>query len=218
MRYRFCCLLLTFASLSLADTKPACQIGMVVRAGVLNYDAKIVSFNPASGLYKVQFVTGYKGTIEWLPPADLKTCQAPPIAPVSEPWFIGVWQLVTGGGGAWQKNPVTNSWKVVGLDVAKAPPIRISADHTYDWIIDATKTAHGHWRQAAQSELKYGYDKLGTAIILLNGEDGKNWLVTRKLVSTDDGRDKILIERTDLGLTYWGNRVGALNKPIQSTN
>lgn len=131
---------------------------MVVRAGALSYGARIVAFNPLSGLYKVEFVTGYKGTIEWMPPRDLKTCQAPPIAAVSLPWFTGVWQLVTVGGGAWQKNPVTNSRKVVGLDVAKAPPIRISAD---------------------------------------------------------DGRDKILIERTDLGLTYWGNRVGELNKPIQ---
>ena len=44
--------------------------------------------------------------------------------------------------------------------------------------------------------------------ILLKGEDDKNWLVSRELEGTTDGRDRILIERTDLGLTYRGNRVG----------
>ncbi len=141
----------------------------------------------------------------------------PPIADVSVPWLIGVWQLVTGGGGAWQKNSVTNSWKVVGLDVAKAPPIRISVDGTFDWVIDDKQTVHGLWRRAAKSELKYGYEKLGTTIILPNGEDGKNCLFSRNLVSADDGRDRILIERTYPGLTYRGNRAGELNKPIQAT-
>jgi hypothetical protein len=187
---------------------PPCQIGMVVRAGALNYDAKILAFNAANGLYKVQYVSGYKGDIEWVPPKGLKTCTAPAIASVPEPWFIGVWQLFTGGGGAWQKNPSTGSWKVVGLDAAGAPPIRISANGTYDWVINQTKTVAGRWRKAEQSELKYGYEKRGTAIILLKGEDEKNWLVTRELVSGSDGRDRILIERTDLGLTYRGNRVG----------
>lgn len=89
---------------------PPCQIGMVVRAGALNYDAKILSFNPATGL---------------------KTCEAPEMAPVPVPWFVGVWHLTTGGSGAWAKNPSTGSWKVVGLDAAGAPPIRISADGSY---------------------------------------------------------------------------------------
>ena len=31
---------------------PACEIGMVVRAGELNYDAKIVEFSKATGMYK----------------------------------------------------------------------------------------------------------------------------------------------------------------------
>jgi hypothetical protein len=79
-------------------------------------------------------------------------------------------------------------------------------------VIDHTTTVKGRWRKAEQSELKYGYEKLGTAIILLKGEDDKNWLVTRELVGTATGRDRILIERTDLGLTYRGNRVGSAGK------
>jgi hypothetical protein len=191
---------------------PPCQIGMIVRAGALNYDAKILAFDVAKGLYKVQYVTGYKGDIEWVAPKGLKTCTAPEIASVTAPWFEGVWQLSTGGGGAWQKNSTTGSWKVVGLDTAGAPPIRINANGTYEWVIDHVKTVNGQWRKAASSELKYGYEKRGTTIILLKGEDDKNWLVSRELVGTSDGRDRILIERTDLGLTYRGNRVGVGRK------
>ena len=181
---------------------------MVVRAGALNYDAKILEFDQVTGLYKVQFVTGYKGDIEFVPPTGLKTCKAPDIAPVAEPWFVGVWQLFTGGGGAWQKNPVTSSWKIVGLDAAGAPPIRIDNNGTYEWVIDSSQTITGQWRKAAASELKYGYEKRGTTIILIKGESGKNWLVSRVLVGTSNGRDQILIERVDLGLTYRGSRVG----------
>ncbi len=193
---------------SSGNQMPPCQIGMIVRAGALNYDAKILAFDQVKGLYKVQFVTGFKGDIEFVPPSGLKTCSAPGIAPVAESWFVGVWQLFTGGGGAWQKNPVTSSWKVVGLDAAGAPPIRINGDGTYEWVIDHSQTISGRWRKAAPSELKYGYEKRGTTILLVKGESGKNWLVSRELVSTTDGRDRILIERVDLGLTYRGNRVG----------
>ncbi len=205
-------LLFLLASSIASAQSPTCQIGMVVRAGALNYDAKILAFDAAKGLYKVQYVTGYKGDIEWVPPKGLKTCTAPDILAVAEPWFVGIWQLFTGGGGAWQKNPTTSSWKVVGLDAAGAPPIRISADGSYEWVINNTTTVNGKWRKAAPAELKYGYEKRGTTLILLKGEDDKNWLVSRELVGTSDGRDRILIERADLGLSYRGNRVGAARK------
>lgn len=126
---------------------------------------------------------------------------------MAESWFQGVWQLNTGGGGAWQKNPSTGSWKVVGLDVAGAPPIQIRADGSYEWVIDSKQTIKGKWRPALAGERKYGYDKRGTVILIEEGESGKNWLVSRELVGTNDGRDRILIERVDLGTTYRGNRV-----------
>ncbi len=186
---------------------PPCAIGMVVRAGALNYDAKILELNPVTGLYKVQYVRG--GDIEWVPPKDLKTCKAPAIASVPTTWFHGVWQLNVGGGGAWQQNASTGSWHVTGLDSAGAPPIRIAADGTFEWVINNAKTIRGRWRAAQTAELKYGYDKKGTAILLEKGEDDANWLVTRELVSTATGRDRILLERADLGTTYRGNRIGA---------
>jgi hypothetical protein len=194
----------------MAQTKPSCQVGMVTRAGVLNYDAKILAFDEAKGLYKVQFVRG--GGIEYVPAKLLKMCAGTDPAPVPESWFVGVWQLATGGGGAWAKNPVSGSWKVTALDAAGAPPIRINGDGTFEWIIDSKTTVNGRWRRAQASELKYGYEKLGTAILLIKGEDDKNWLVTRQLVETSDGRDRVLIERTDLGLTYRGNRVSSKGK------
>src|SRR5437762_3382345 len=87
----------------------------------------------------------------------------------------------------------------VGM-TAGAPPIRILPDGTYEWVLDHAKTVTGRWRKAEPGELKYGYEKRGTTIILLKGDDDKNWLVSRELVGTSDGRDRILIERTDLGL------------------
>ena len=45
-------------------------------------------------------------------------------------------------------------------------------------------------------------------MLLVKSESGRNWLLSRELVSTKDGRDRILIERVGLGLSYRGNRVG----------
>ena len=46
------------------------------------------------------------------------------------------------------------------------------------WVINQSTTITGQWRKAAQAELKYSYEKRGTTIILLKGEDDKNWLVS----------------------------------------
>ena len=39
---------------------PSCEIGTVIRAGALNYDAKIRKHDKARGLYQVEFVTASK--------------------------------------------------------------------------------------------------------------------------------------------------------------
>jgi hypothetical protein len=100
-----------------------------------------------------------------------------------------------------------------------APPITIRAGGQYTWVIDSSTTVSGVWRLAQASELKYGYEKRGTTAILLAGESGKNWLVSRELTGTSDGRDRILIERTDLGLSYRGNRIrqGPISVPQHDT-
>jgi len=185
-----------FAGTALAQDPP-CQVGMVVKAGSLNYNAKILEFISSSGLYKVQYVTGHPGEAAFVPPAGLKTCQAPPIAPVPLSWFQGVWQTFKGGGGAWAKNATSGSWKVVALDVAAGPPIRFNADGTYEWIVDQSQTLRGVWRAAAPGDLKYGYvnqynckgcgDRRGTVALLEKGEYGGNWLHSRVLTDTADG-------------------------------
>ena len=43
-------------SFSVFAQTPPCQLGMVVRSGAMNYDAKILEFNSASGLYKVEYI------------------------------------------------------------------------------------------------------------------------------------------------------------------
>jgi hypothetical protein len=133
-------------------------------------------------------------------------CQGIDAAAVPLSFFAGTWDLFNGGGGAWMKS-TKRDWHVGTLDAAHAPPITLTADGRYTWVLDSKTTIRGQWRAAQKSELKDGYEKLGTAILLLNGESDKNWLVTRQLVGTDDGRDRILIERVDLGLTYRGGRV-----------
>ena len=120
------------------------------------------------------------------------------------------------GGGAWAKNPNSGSWKVVALDAAAGPPIRMNADGTFEWIIDQSQTIRRRWRAAAQNELKYGYvnqyncklcgDKKGTVALLEKGEHDMNWLVTRVLTDTADGRDGILLESVD-GRSYTASRL-----------
>jgi hypothetical protein len=95
---------------------------------------------------------------------------------------------------------------VVAGNAAKAPPLVIRKDGTYTWVIDSKTTVRGSWHVAEPSELKYGYEKRGLTLVLAKGEDGKDWLVSRDLAYAGDGRDAILIERRDLGLTYRGHK------------
>lgn len=182
---------------------PPCKIGDVVRAGVLNYDAKIVEHNAAKGLYKVRYVTGYPGDVEWLPAKGLKTCTGVEAPAATESYFLGRWQLFTGGGGHWEKKG-SGDWHVKAGEVAKAPPLVIDKNGTYTWVIDSKTTVKGNWHVAEKSELKYGYENRGLTLLLAKGEDGKDWLVSRDLAYASDGGDAILIERRDLGLTYRG--------------
>ena len=199
------CALLLLPAARAADLPP-CKIGDVTRAGVLNYDARIMEYNAAKGMYRVRYVTGYPGDEEWLPARQLKNCTGLVASGVPVSFFAARWELFTGGGGAYQKQK-SGDWHVKSLDAAKAPPLTIKTDGHYTWVIDVRTTVSGNWRGALPAERKSGYEKLGTTLILLNGEDGKNWLVSRDMTGTSGGRDRILIERTDLGLTYRGSRV-----------
>ena len=181
---------------------PPCKVGDVVRAGALNYDAKILAFDKAKGLYHVKDVRS--GLEDWYPARMLKTCTGEEAPGVTEAYFPGTWELFTGGGGAYVKKG--NDYKATWLDTAKAPPLVIRKDHTYTWTIDSKTTVNGKWHVAEKNELKYGYEKRGLTLLLEKGEDGKDWLVSRDLAYAKNGRDSILIERKDLGLTYVGHK------------
>jgi hypothetical protein len=153
-----------FAPAADAASGPPCAIGTVTRAGVLNYDAKILKHDAKKGLYLVEFVTGYKGDQEWLPATMLKTCTGEPPPEVKQDFYIGTWALWTGGGGAYVKKG--NDWKPTWLDAAKAPPLTVRKDGTYTWVIDSKTKVDGKWHVAAQNELKYGYEKRGLTLLL----------------------------------------------------
>ena len=175
-----------------AQDKPPCTVGEVTRAGLPAYDARILEYSAARGMYRVLYLAGtYKGDEEWLAAGMLRGCKGTEAAPVAVPFFHGRWEMFTGGG-AYSRG-------------AEAPPLRIRDDGSYTWVIDSRTEIDGEWRLAQPGERKYGYDKRGTAILLLKAESGKNWLVTRDLNSST-GRDKILVERVDMGLTYRGYR------------
>ena len=186
---------------SLADGPP-CKVGDVVRAGATNRDARILEHNKAKGLYRVKSIAD--GLEDWLPARQLKTCTGEEAPAVTEAYFPGTWRLVTGGGGAYVKKG--EDYKVIGLDVAKSPPLTIRADGSYTWVIDSKTTLNGHWHVAASNELKYGYEKRGLTLMLEHGESDKDWLVSRDLAYATGGGDAILIERRDLGLTYRGHK------------
>lgn len=74
-------------------------------------------------------------------------------------------------------------------------------------MIDQGTRSRGQWRKAAPCELK-SCEKLGTTILLIKVESDKSWLLSRRVVASPDGHHRMLIDRTDLGLSYRGNRVG----------
>ena len=173
--------------------KPPCVVGTVTRAGALNYDARILEHNRAKGLYKVLFINGgwpTEGSQEWFPAKALKTCAGEDPAPVTEAFFNGTWKLFISGG------PYSSS--------AVAPPLTIRPNGTYTWVVLNGDTINGKWRLAEKNDLKYGYEKLGTALLLEKANDGANWLVTRHLSWTGKGEDAIVIEHQKMGLTYQG--------------
>ena len=192
-------------STTLFAAGPPCRVGDVVRAGVLNYDSKILAHDRTKGLYKVKDVRS--GLEDWLPAKMLKTCTGEEPPAVTEGYYVGLWELATGGGARWEKKP-GHDWHVTAGQTAKAPPITIRKDGTYTWVIDSKVTVKGRWHVARKDELKYGYENRGLTLLLEKGEDGKDWLVSRDLAYAGDGRDAILIERRDLGLTYRGHKKG----------
>lgn len=199
--------LVAFVSVSgvtFADTLPACKIGLpVITLACINYPGHIVGHDAAKGTWKVRCDEDKDES--WVSAGELKrTCTAQEAA-ISEKYFIGRWDMFTGGGVSYYER---------GGDIyrhpeaaVKTPPLSINADGTYLWT-DYQHSWKGHWRALRPGEMKYAYrNEPGPAILLMKAEDGKDWQVTRQGTNAADNRDRLLIERMDLGLTYRGVRL-----------
>lgn len=182
---------------------PQCRVGLhLERAGALNYPATIDAYDAAKGAWHVKYDNG--GLPEWLTPNWLsRGCTAAPAPAITEAFFVGNWEMFVTPGIGYQIIG-GNRYLTVGSG-ATAPPLSIKADGSYVWVIDSKTTVTGRWRKLAPSEMKYGFkDKVG--IVLLKGEDGKDWQVTYSGVRSSDKRDQLNVERMDLGLNYLATR------------
>ena len=182
---------------------PPCSVGMHVSiVSPLNYGGKILAFDEAKGSYQVQ--SDRDGLKDWVPARNLRySCVGAEPKPASDSFFIGSWTLFIG---PTPHHEVIDGkgYLVVGTG-AHVPPLAINVDGTFVWIIDSKTTVRGKWRKMADNELKYGTK--GPAVLLMKGEDGKDWEVWKKGVNPANNRDAINIERMDLGLSYQGTRL-----------
>ena len=89
---------------------------------------------------------------------------------------------------------------------AHVPPLEVRADGTYVWAIDRQTIIRGRWHELQPSERSEGMK--GPGIVLLNGEDHKDWAMWRPdRVGTSTSQDVVAMKRTDLGTSYQGTRI-----------
>lgn len=182
---------------------PPCRAGMhIPLVSPLNYPATILAFDEAKGSYQVK--SDRDGLTDWVPARNLRySCTGAEAKPVTDSYFTGSWTLFLGPT-AHHEVVDSKGYLVVGPG-AHVPPLVIHIDGTYIWTLDSKTVIHGKWRTMEASELRSGTK--APAILLLNGEGGKNWQVWRTGVNQGNNRDAIRIERMDLGLSYQGTRL-----------
>ena len=182
---------------------PICKVGMHAPIiSPLNYGGTILAIDAAKGTYQIK--SDGDGLVDWVPARLLRySCVGAEAAPVTENYFIGRWTLFIGPT-AHYENIDSKGYLVVGPG-AHAPPLQINADGSYAWVLDSKTIVRGKWRVLAANEMRNGTK--GPAVVLMNGEDGKNWQVSRGGVNPSNNRDAINLDRMDLGLSYQGTRL-----------
>ena len=182
---------------------PPCRVGMHVPiVSPLNYGATILAYDAAKGSYKVK--SDADGLIDFVPAYKLRySCAGLDATAVTESYFVGRWSLFIGPT-AHRETIDDKGYLVVGRG-AHVPPLQINPNGSYVWVIDRRTTIQGKWRSLAANELRSG-TKL-PAILLMHGEDGKNWEVWKTGVNTGNNRDAISVERMDMGLSAMGTRL-----------
>jgi hypothetical protein len=182
---------------------PACRVGLHVPiVSPLNYGGTILAFDVAKGSYQVK--SDSDGLIDWIPARNLRySCAGADAVAVTQSYFMGRWSLFLGPT-AHHEVIDSKGYLVVGSG-AHVPPLQINTDGSYVWVIDSRTTIRGKWRAMSQNELRSG-TRL-PAVLLLNGEGGKNWEVWKTGVNPGNNRDAISVERMDLGESYQGTRL-----------
>ena len=182
---------------------PTCAKGMrLPRVGALNYPGTIVAVDMKKGTYQIKSESD--GLLDWYPASKLSHfCKGAEASAVTESYFTGTWNLFVGPT-AHHEDYGSTRYLVVGPG-AKAPPLVINANGTYIWRIDSQKTVTGKWRKLADTEMRSGTKS--PAILLMKGEDGKDWQVSNAGVNAGSNKDRISIDRMDLGLSYQGTRM-----------
>jgi len=196
--------ILAASNASAQDQKlPACRVGMHAPiVSPLNYGGTILAIDAAKGSYQVK--SDADGLVDWVPARSLRySCVGGEAAAASENYFVGRWTLFIGPTAHYEVID-SKGYLVVGSG-AHVPPLQVNADGTYTWVIDSRITINGKWRSLSASEMRSGTKP--PAILLMNGEDGKNWQISRRGVNPSNNRDAIDINRMDIGLSYMGTRL-----------
>lgn len=182
---------------------PPCRVGLhVAKVSPLNYGGTILAYDAAKGSYQVR--SDRDGLVDWVPKYNLRySCSGADAAPVTPSYFYGRWSLFIGPTA--HRETIDDKGYIVVGSGAHVPPLQINPDGSYVWMIDSRTTIRGRWRPMAANELRPGTSL--PAILLINGEGGKDWEVWKTGVNPGNNRDAIGIRRRDLGLSYQGTRL-----------
>ena len=193
--------LVALAGSAAAQPLPACRVGMKVIVSPLNNDAVIIAANPAQGSYQVRSLSDQ--LTDWVPTRALRySCSGAAPPPVDNGFFVGSWSTFVG------PVPLTTvhngkAYTEVSMG-GHGLPIQVNGDGSYIWFVDSATTVRGRWRAMAASEVKYGTN--GPAILLINGEGGRQWQMSRRGVNAGNGHDQATVERMDMGVSYIATR------------
>jgi len=185
-----------------ANALPTCRVGMHAPiVSPLNYGGTLLAYDAARGAYQVR--SDGDGLVDWVPSRQLRfSCVGGEAAPITTAFFVGRWSLFVGP----TPNHVTHGDEV-DLEVGRggrSPPITVNADGTYVWRVDSATTVRGRWHALAPGEAR---DRtVGPAILLVAGEGGHDWQMSRSGIDASTGHDKVAIDRMDLGESYMGTR------------
>jgi hypothetical protein len=185
-----------------AQALPGCQVGLhAPLVSPRNNSATIIAANPAKGSYQIR--SDDDGMTDWVSAYQLRySCSGASAPAIDTNFFVGRWSMFVGP----TANRVGRDGQVF-LEVGpggRAAPIMINADGSYAWKVDSVTVVRGRWRVMGQGEMR-GSSR-GPAILIVAGEGGHNWQVSRRGVNAGSGRDQVDVDRMDLGTSYMATR------------